>query len=59
MISARFYPGADMGDKRDVELLVEVGFKPVETIGIATANAAEYLGQPDRSSTLPQASRPT
>ncbi len=32
------------GDQREVELLVEAGFTPVEAIHIATANGAEFLG---------------
>ena len=33
------------GDQREVELLVEAGFTPLEAIHIATSNGAEYLGQ--------------
>ena len=33
------------GDQREVELLVEAGFTPVEAISIATRNGAEYLGR--------------
>jgi hypothetical protein len=33
------------GDQREVELLVEAGFSPVEAIQIATLNGATYLGQ--------------
>jgi imidazolonepropionase-like amidohydrolase len=33
------------GDQREVELLVEAGFSPVEAIHIATYNGAEYLGR--------------
>jgi hypothetical protein len=36
------------GDQREIELLVEAGFTPVEAIQIATANGAVYLGQQDR-----------
>ena len=36
------------GDQREVELLVEAGFTPVEAIQIATMNGATYLGQQDR-----------
>jgi hypothetical protein len=32
------------GDQREVELLVEAGFSPLEAIHIATANGAEFLG---------------
>jgi imidazolonepropionase-like amidohydrolase len=35
-------------DQREVELLVEAGFKPVEAIRIATLNGATYLGLADR-----------
>ena len=40
------------GDQREVELLVEAGFTPVEAIHIATENGAAYLGQQDRIGTL-------
>jgi imidazolonepropionase-like amidohydrolase len=33
------------GDQREVELLVEAGFTPVEAIQIATLNGATYLGR--------------
>ncbi len=36
------------GDQREMELLVEAGFTPVEAIKIATLNGATYLGQADR-----------
>ena len=36
---------AGFGDQREVELLVEAGFSPVEAIKIATLNGAEFLGQ--------------
>lgn len=32
------------GDQREIELLVEAGFTPVEAIAIATRNGAQYLG---------------
>jgi imidazolonepropionase-like amidohydrolase len=35
---------AGFGDQRDVELLVEAGFTPLEAIRIQTLNGAEYLG---------------
>ena len=35
------------GDQREVELLVEAGFTPVEAIHIATANGAQFLGESD------------
>jgi hypothetical protein len=40
------------GDQREIELLVEAGFAPVEAIQIATENGAVYLGQQDRIGTL-------
>jgi imidazolonepropionase-like amidohydrolase len=40
------------GDQREIELLVEAGFTPVEAIQIATENGARYLGQQDRIGTL-------
>ena len=43
---------AGFGDQREVELLVEAGFTPVEAIHIATANGAEYLGESERIGTL-------
>jgi hypothetical protein len=36
------------GDQREVELLVEAGFSPIEAIQIATLNGATYLGQQAR-----------
>ena len=36
---------AGFGDQREVELLVEAGFTPVEAIHIATSNGAEFLGE--------------
>jgi hypothetical protein len=33
------------GDQRNIELLVEAGFTPVEAIQIATFNGAKYMGQ--------------
>ncbi len=35
------------GDQREVELLVDAGFTPVEAIRIATLNGATYLGRAD------------
>lgn len=35
---------AGYGDQREVELLVEAGFSPVEAIQIATLNGARFLG---------------
>jgi imidazolonepropionase-like amidohydrolase len=43
---------AGFGDQREVELLVEAGFTPVEAIHIATSNGAEYLGESERIGTL-------
>jgi hypothetical protein len=40
------------GDQRELELLVEAGFTPVEAIQIATKNGALYLGQQDRIGAL-------
>ncbi len=36
------------GDQRELELLVEAGFSPVEAIRIGTLNGATYLGLQDR-----------
>ena len=43
---------AGFGDQREVELLVEAGFTPVEAIRIATANGAQFLGELERIGTL-------
>jgi imidazolonepropionase-like amidohydrolase len=43
---------AGFGDQREVELLVEGGFTPLEAIHIATANGAEFLGVQDKIGTL-------
>lgn len=43
---------AGFGDQRQVELLVEAGFSPLEAIHIATQNGAEFLGESDRVGTL-------
>lgn len=40
------------GDQREVELLVEAGFTPLEAIRIATRNGAEYLGRLDQIGTV-------
>jgi len=40
------------GNHREIELLVEAGFSPVEAIRIATYNGADYLGQLHRIGTL-------
>jgi len=39
---------AGFGDLREVELLVEAGFSPVEAIKIATLNGAKFLGEDAR-----------
>jgi imidazolonepropionase-like amidohydrolase len=36
------------GDQRQIELLVEAGFPPVQAIRIATLNGATFLGRQDR-----------
>jgi imidazolonepropionase-like amidohydrolase len=36
------------GDQREIELLVEAGFSPVEAIKIATLNGATYLGRQEQ-----------
>jgi imidazolonepropionase-like amidohydrolase len=36
---------AGFGDQREVELLVEAGFTPLEAIRIATLNGAVFLGE--------------
>lgn len=36
------------GDQREIELLVEAGFSPVEAIRIATLNGATYLGRQEQ-----------
>ena len=43
---------AGFGDQREVELLVEAGFTPLEAIHIATYNGAQYLGEADRIGTI-------
>jgi len=40
------------GDQREIELLVEAGFSPVEAIKIATLNGATYLGKQDQIGTI-------
>jgi len=40
------------GDQREVELLVEAGFTPVEAIHIATQNGAIFLGRQDTIGTI-------
>jgi imidazolonepropionase-like amidohydrolase len=43
---------AGFADQRNVELLVEAGFTPVEAIRIATLNGAKFLGQQDHIGTI-------
>lgn len=43
---------AGFGDQREVELLVEAGFTPVQAIHIATSNGAEFLGELQTIGTL-------
>ena len=43
---------AGFGDQREVELLVEAGFTPIEAIHIATFNGAQYLGEADKIGTI-------
>jgi imidazolonepropionase-like amidohydrolase len=43
---------AGFADQRNIELLVEGGFTPVEAIRIATANGAQFLGGLDRFGTV-------
>ena len=43
---------AGFGSQREVELLVEAGFTPLEAIRIATVNGAEYLGVSARIGTI-------
>jgi hypothetical protein len=43
---------AGFGDERNLELLVEAGFTPVEAIHIATENGAKYLGEESQIGTI-------
>lgn len=43
---------AGFGDQREVELLVEAGFTPVEAIHIATFNGAQFLGEEAKIGTI-------
>ena len=45
---------AGFGDQREVELLVEAGFTPLEAIKIATLNGAQFLGEVDHIGSLAQ-----
>ncbi|MES2327739.1 MAG: amidohydrolase family protein [Pseudomonadota bacterium] len=40
------------GDQREIELLVEAGFTPVDAVRIGTLNGAIYLGLADRIGTI-------
>ena len=40
------------GDQREIELLVEAGFTPVEAIQVATLNGARYLGREGEIGTI-------
>ncbi|HYL93003.1 MAG TPA: amidohydrolase family protein, partial [Alphaproteobacteria bacterium] len=40
------------GDQREIELLVEAGFTPVQAIRIATLNGAVFLGRQDQIGTV-------
>ncbi|HEX8073031.1 MAG TPA: amidohydrolase family protein [Pyrinomonadaceae bacterium] len=43
---------AGFGSQREIILLVEAGFTPLEAIRIATLSAAEFLGESDRVGTV-------
>lgn len=43
---------AGFGDQRNLELLVEAGFTPEQSVRIASANGAQFLGEVDRIGTL-------
>ncbi len=43
---------AGFADQRNIELLVEGGFSPLEAIQIATSNGARFLGESDRIGTI-------
>jgi imidazolonepropionase-like amidohydrolase len=43
---------AGFGDQREVELLVEAGFTPLEALHIATENGAKFLGEDSHVGTL-------
>ncbi len=45
---------AGFGDLREVELLVEAGFTPVEAIKIASFNGAKFLGEDSRIGSIAQ-----
>lgn len=43
---------AGFGDHRELELLVEAGFTPLEAIKIASLNGAQFLGEQDKIGSL-------
>lgn len=43
---------AGFGDQRELELLVEAGFTPLEAIKIATLNGAQFLGEAEHIGSL-------
>jgi formylmethanofuran dehydrogenase subunit A len=43
---------AGFGDQRELELLVDAGFTPLEAIKIATLNGAQFLGEQDQIGSL-------
>jgi imidazolonepropionase-like amidohydrolase len=43
---------AGFGDQREVELLVEAGFTPLEALKIASFNGAQFLGESDHIGSL-------
>ncbi len=48
---------AGFGDEREVELLVEAGFSPLEAIHIQTQNGADFMGEGTRVGTLKSGKR--
>src|SRR5205807_460183 len=46
-------------NQREIELLVEAGFTPIEAIKIATLNGASYLGRDTGLARSPSANKPT
>jgi imidazolonepropionase-like amidohydrolase len=43
---------AGFGDQREIELLVEAGFTPLEAVRIASLNGAQFLGEADHIGSL-------
>ena len=43
---------AGFGDQREIEVLVEAGFTPLEAIHIATFNGAQFLSEADKIGTI-------